>query len=236
MKVYLSRDLKDRNVYWETENHNSFSIMALSGNGKSFLVNNIISIFKQKKYKIVIISDKAKVDYKDKETTRINPLEDHQELEDFIEETHALFKELKTEVENSEYSHIKHLKKKANLIIILDELWSIQKLEKEIRKKLVDLIELIIRQGRFLDLFLIMASQIGKVSETDIPIRQASIMVLGKTDTRELSESLIGDSSCYDTPLKQGMFFYWDRQNRPKIIRVVPEKISLIKRIMRWIK
>jgi len=235
MKIYLARDLNNENQYWKIENKNSIFISGLSGNGKSFFVNNIIEDFRKNEFDIVVISDKAKVDYKQQDIQKINTLEDTELLKEFIERTNSLIKKLKTEVENSKYSHIKHLNEKSNLLIVLDELWSISKLDKDLRKQFTDVIELVIRQGRYIGLYIVLCSQIGKITETEIPIRQASVLIIGKTDTKELSESLMGTDLAYSSPLKQGMFFYWDRESKPKIIKVVPEKISIFKRIKKWI-
>ena len=63
-KVYLGTDLRENNVYWELFNNNSLAITGLSGTGKSYLCNSVINIFIENKYEVIIISSKARVDFK----------------------------------------------------------------------------------------------------------------------------------------------------------------------------
>lgn len=228
-KVYIGQNLKKENVYWELLNSNSLYLSGLSGTGKSYLANNIISQFLKNGYEVIIISSKAKVDFK-QDVQRIRPREDLQELKEFIIKMNSLILSSKTEVEDSKYSHLAEIREQ-KVFIVLDELWEFEKLDKEIKKDFNDLIELFIRQTRYLSINVMMLSQTAKTSETSIPIRQSKNLVIGKTDTAEASSSLLDSDIAYKAPLKMGQFIFWNRKNKPEIISVIPEKISLFKRI-----
>lgn len=232
-KVYLAQDLRGRNIYWELENQNSLYISGLSGSGKSFLANNIINFFIKANYEVYIISDKARVDFK-QNVLKIRPKEDFDELLKFIEQMKAVEAESRKLVEDSEHTHINKIKEQ-KILIVLDEMWAFEKLRKEVKNDFIDLIEKLIRQGRYVSINLLMLSQSAKVSETAIPIRQAKVMIIGKTSTGEESKSLIDSEISYKAPLKSGQFIFWDRKNKPKIISVIPERISLFKKIWKFL-
>lgn len=227
MKIYIGRNLKNENVYWETLNRNFLYIASLSGGGKSYLASEILDQFINENYRVYIISDKARVDYKTIEPIKISPHEETEKLKEFIREISELMTNLKLEVEKSRFTHINKTGASIKIAIFLDELWSTDKLPKELRTSFNDLIELIIRQGRYLNICLICLSQTFKTTETSIPIKHASVVVLGRTDTREASLSVMDSDIGYSSPLKPGQFIYWQRGIKPFVITVKPEKKSL---------
>lgn len=199
---------------------NSLLLAGLSGSGKSYLTNFIAEQFSAEGYRVVVISDKAKVDFKNPSLEKIDPLKDTEVLTSFIQDTEGLMNRIKSDVEDSPYTHSRFLSGKNRLLVVVDELWSIDKLEKNLKKSFEDLCELIIRQGRYLSIFIIFATQISSVSESNIPIRQCSLIITGKTDTRQLSESLFGTDVAYSSDfLRQGIFLMWDRLSPPRFIR-----------------
>lgn len=234
--ILLGRDFFGKKVYWkDLHSMNSVLLAGLSGSGKSFLTNFIIEQFLSEAYRVVVISDKAKVDFKNPAVEKIDPLKDSEVLADFIQSTEKLMNMIKNEVENSPYSHSRFLSKKNRLLIVVDELWSINKLEKNLKISFEDLCELIIRQGRYLSIFIIFATQISSVSESAIPIRQCSLIITGKTDTKQLSESLFGTDIAYSSDfLRQGIFLMWDRLSPPKFIRA-GESLSKFSIYRKWI-
>jgi len=236
MKIYIGRNLKNENVYWDTFNRNFLYIASLSGGGKSYLASEILNQFLDQNYKLYIISDKARVDYKRPEPIKISPHEEIEKLKDFIHEVSELMSSLKTEVENSEFTHINNTGKSLKIAILLDELWSTNNLPKELKTSFNDLIELIIRQGRYLNICLICLSQTFKTTETAIPIKHASVVVLGRTDTKEASLSVMDSDIGYSSPLKPGQFIYWQRGLKPFVITVRPEKKSLFKVLWNLLK
>jgi nucleoside-triphosphatase THEP1 len=232
-QVYLGQSLKNHNVSWFLDNNNSLAITGLSGQGKSFLASLILNQFIKAGYEVIIISSKAKVDFK-QDVQKIRPLEDLEELKAFINKMNALIKSLKTEVENSEYTHINNIKK-VNMLIVCDELWETELLPKEIKKDFTDLITLILRQMRYLSINCLLLSQTFKVSETSIPLKLVKIIISSKTDTKEGSEAIFDSDIAYKAPLKSGQFIFWDRKSKYKIITVKPERVSLFKRIWKLI-
>lgn len=235
MKIYLGQDLHKENTYWPLRNKNSLALTGLSGNGKSYLLGQMIEQFERLGFDITVISDKVLVDFKQPYLKKIDPLNNLEKLEQFVDQTAKEFKLRKELVENSQYTHIQDVDSSLKpQLLILDETWALAFIDdKEIRKNFFNLIELLIRQGRFLNMFLIVCTQVGKVSETEISLRQCSILITGKTDTAEMSKSLLGNDDAYSVPLKTGMFIYFDRGSKPKIIKVVPEKISILQKIKR---
>lgn len=236
MKIYVGRNLKNENVYWDTLNRNFLYIASLSGGGKSYLASEILNQFLAENYRVYIISDKARVDYKRSEPIKISPHEDAEKLKGFIQEISELMSNLKREVENSNFTHISQTGKSFKIAIFLDELWSTDKLPKDLRASFNDLIELIIRQGRYLNICLICLSQTFKSTESAIPIKHASVVVLGRTDTREASLSVMDSDIGYSSPLKPGQFIYWLRGKKPIVITVKPEKRSLLKVLWNLLK
>lgn len=236
MKIYVGRNLKDENIYWDTFNRNFLYIASLSGGGKSYLASEILNQFLAENYQVYIISDKARVDYKRTEPIKISPHEEMERLKEFIQKTSNLMTNLKIEVENSEFTHISNTGKSLKIAIFLDELWSTDKLPKDLRASFNDLIELIIRQGRYLNICLICLSQTFKSTESAIPIKHASVVVLGRTDTREASLSVMDSDIGYSSPLKPGQFIYWLRGKKPIVITVKPEKRSLLKVLWNLLK
>jgi nucleoside-triphosphatase THEP1 len=232
-KAYLARDLKDENVYWDLFNNNSIAITGLSGTGKSYLCNSLINVFKKNKYEVIIISSKAKVDFK-QDVQKIRTLEDIEELKAFIQRMNALIKTSKEEVENSKFTHINGIREQ-KILIVVDELWETENLPKEIKKEFLDLITLIIRQMRYLSINIILLSQTFKVSETSLPFKQVKIVISSKSDTAEASIATFGTDIAHQCPLKAGQFIYWDRKNKYKIITLKPEKISLFTKIWKLI-
>ena len=235
MKIYIGRNLKNENIYWETINKNFLYIASLSGGGKSYLANQIINQFIGENFKVYIISDKARVDYK-QDVIKISPLEEVDKLKDFVNEILELTRKLKTTVENSKFTHIQDTNKGEKIVIVLDELWSAEKLPKELKKEFNDLIEIVIRQGRYLNLILLGISQTFKTTETSIPIKQAAVIIMGKTDTREASLSVMDSDLGYSAPLRAGQFLYWQRGTKPFIVTIKPEKKSIFRIIWNHLK
>lgn len=219
--VLLGKDLFGKKVYWKNlDAMNSLLLTGLSGSGKSYLTDFIIEQFLAHNYRVVVVSDKAKVDFKNPAVNKIDTLKDTELLDDFIQETEDLMLTIKQKVEESPHSHSRFLKRENRLLIVVDELWSVNKLEKSLKKRFEDFCELVIRQGRYLSIYIIFATQISSVSESGIPIRQCSLIITGKTDTRQLSESLFGTDIAYSSDfLRQGVFLMWDRLSAPKFIR-----------------
>jgi DNA helicase HerA-like ATPase len=235
MKIYIGRNLKNQNIYWNTKNRNFLYIAALSGGGKSYLANQIIDQFILKKYKVYIISEKARVDYK-QDVIKVSPLDEHEALRKFISEIQEIINNLKVIVENSKFSHINETNKNVKLVVILDELWSTDKLPKDLKADFNNLIELIIRQGRYLNLLLIGISQTFKANETDIPIKQASVIIIGKTDTKEASLSVLDNTLGYTAPLRTGQFIYWQRGDHPVIVSIKPEFKSFFRKLWNFLR
>lgn len=236
MKIYIGQNLKDENIYWETFNRNFLYIASLSGGGKSYLASQVLDQLLLCDFKVYIISDKARVDYKRTEPIKISPHEEIEKLKEFINEISELMSVLKHQVEKSEYTHISKTGKSLKIAILLDELWSTDKLPKDVRASFNDLIEIIIRQGRYLDICLICLSQTFKTTETAIPIKHASVVILGRTDTKEASFSVMDSDIGYSSPLKPGQFIFWQRGLKPFVITVKPEKKSLFKVLWNLLK
>jgi nucleoside-triphosphatase THEP1 len=232
-KVYLARDLKNQNTYWDLYNNNSCAITGLSGMGKSYLASLIINQFIEAGYEVVIISSKAKVDFK-QDIQKIRPLEDVEELKVFINKMNTLIKSLKTEVENSEFTHINKIREQ-KILIVCDELWETENLPKDTKKDFIDLITLTLRQMRYLSINCLLLSQTFKVSETTLPFKQVKIIISSKTDTAEASQAIFDNPIAYTAPLKTGQFIFWDRKAKYKIITIKPEKKSLFTKIWNYI-
>lgn len=228
-KAYIGRDLKDENTYWELLNNNSCALTGLSGQGKSYLASQLIDQFKEAGYEVIIISSKAKVDFK-QSVQKIRPKEDTEELKLFLERMNNLILTSKTEVESSQFSHISKIREQ-KILIVCDELWETEKLPKEIKKEFLDFLELVVRQLRYLSINCLLLSQTFKVSETSIPFKQVKIIISSKTDTKEASEAIFDSPIAYTAPLKTGQFIFWNRKEKYKIITLKPEKISLFKKI-----
>lgn len=232
-RVYLAQDLKKQNVFWDLYNNNSLAITGLSGTGKSYLCNSIIDIFIKNNYEVIIISSKAKVDFK-QDCKKIRPLEDKEELKAFIDKMNALISKSKTEVENSEFTHINKIRNQ-KILVVVDELWETSRLETNLKKEFLEFLELALRQLRYLSINVILLSQSFKVSETSLPFKMVKIIISSKTDTAEASSSIFDSDIAYKAPLKAGQFIFWDRKSKYKIITLKPEKFSLFKRIWNFI-
>lgn len=228
--IVLGKDLFQREVLWEQlESNTSVLISGLSGSGKSYLTNELIELFLKDQFDIVVISDKAKVDFKQANIKKINPLADKTQLEELIYDLENRISKLKLQIEQSEKSHAVQIDNPLKTIIIFDELWTINHLDKQLKEKVEFFAEILIRQSRYLGVFIIFVTQISSVSETNIPIRQCSIILTGKTDTKQLSESLFGSDIAYDNPaLKTGSFVFWNRLKSPKIIKI--NKLRVLKK------
>lgn len=95
MKIYIGQNLKDENIYWETFNRNFLYIASLSGGGKSYLASQVLDQLLLCDFKVYIISDKARVDYKRTEPIKISPHEEIEKLKEFINEISELMSVLK---------------------------------------------------------------------------------------------------------------------------------------------
>lgn len=232
--IFLGYDLFGEKVYWkDLDTYSSVLIAGLSGSGKSFLSQKIIEAFYEYQFKIYAISDKVYVDFKADYIHKIEPHTEKDKLKSFIEDVKGILSTTKAVVEKSSFSHIRYTNKSPRLFILIDELWSLNSLDKALRNDFESLCELIIRQGRYLGIFILFVTQISSVSETAIPIRQCSIILTGRTDTKQLSESLFGSDIGYaNHALNQpGCFVFWNRKDKPKIIRISNE----LKGLRRWI-
>lgn len=230
-KVFIGLDFFNRKVFWNLNSHNSVFVGGLSGSGKSFLINWIINCFLSWNYRVIIISEKARVDFKDSRTTRINMIEESNRIDPLIDEITALMISIKRRVENSPLSFLQTSAENEKILIVIDELWEVNRLEKNLKIKFEHFCESLIRQARYMNTIqIVFASQISRVSETSIPIRQCSLIISGKTDTKELSESLFSSDLAYSSDfLKRGLLLFWDRETKPKFIKIVkePKKFSI---------
>lgn len=234
MKFYIGRDLKNQNTYWDLYNNNSCAITGLSGMGKSTLANQIIQQAIKENYRVIIISSKAKVDFK-QDVQRIRTKEDVEELKSFIKEMNDLISTSKTEVENSQFTHINEIREQ-QILIVCDELWENEKLPKELKKDFLDFLELALRQLRYLSINLLLLSQTFKVSEvSSVPFKMCKIIISSKTDTAEASSVIFDSPIAYTAPLKTGQFIFWDRKSKYKIITLKPEKKSLFSKLWNYI-
>lgn len=235
--IYIGIDLFGEKVFWKDLHANSSVLIAgLSGSGKSFLTKMIMDQFLHHNFKVTVISDKAKVDFKAPDILKIDTLEDQEQLADFIEKTEAFMRSRKILIEDSKHSHGRFLLCPQRILIVVDELWSINKLPKELKKKFEDFLEVVIRQGRYLEVYILFVTQISSVAETAIPIRQCSLILTGKTDTKQLSESLFSSDIAYSSDfLRQGMFVIWDRVSPPKFVRVAQKEVFQFSIYWAWV-
>lgn len=234
--IFLGYDLFGESVYWrDLDTFSSLLLAGLSGSGKTYLSNKIMENFHQQQFKIFAISDKVYVDFKNEYINKIDPHSEKEKLKKFIDEIKSILNKTKAEVEKSQFSHINYTNQQPKIFILVDELWSINKLDKTLRTEFEDLCELIIRQGRYLGLFILFISQVSSVAETNIPVRQCSIIITGRTDTKQLSESLFGTEVAYSNPAlnKVGSFVFWDRRRNPIIIKV--SKSKEVKGFKKWL-
>lgn len=237
--IFLGYDLFGESVYWNNlDNFSSVFIGGLSGTGKTYLSHKILQIFYHQQFKTYVISKKVYVDFKQDYINRIQPHTEKDKLTIFISEINTVLEKTKTEVEKSQFSHIKHLKNQPKIFILIDELWSLNDLEKPLKIEFENLCSLIIREGRYLGIYIAFLSQLSAKSETDIPIRQCSIIITGRTDSKQLSESLFSSDFAYSNPAlqQQGTFIFWDRLSEPKVIKISEEIKGLKKWILKLLK
>lgn len=234
--IFLGYDLNKNPIYWGSlDIYSSMLLAGLSGSGKSFITDLIIKDAIKKRFKVFCISEKVYVDFKQSNITRINPLIETAKLNDFITLVENELLILKGKVEASQFSHISKTESESRTLVIVDELWAIAKIEKTLKVRFENLCEKIIRQGRYLGLYILFISQSSSTDESDIPIRQCSIILSGKTPTKQLSESICGSDILYSNPAlkNQGVFIFWNRHDKPKII-IVPIN-GQAKGIKKWI-
>lgn len=232
--IFLGYDLYGDSVYWkDLDIFSSVLISGLSGSGKSFLSHKIIDAFHKRQFKIYAISDKVYVDFKVDYIHKIDPHAETEKLKAFITEISSILAKTKALVEKSAFSHVNQTCKPPKVFILVDELWSLNNLDKALRTDFENCCQLIIRQGRYLGLFVLFINQVSSVSESAIPVRQCSIIITGRTDTKQLSESLFGTDVAYSNPAlsQQGSFLFWDRKSKPKVIKIRNE----IKGLKKWI-
>lgn len=209
-----------QDVYLNFKETNSAYIAGLSGTGKSYLINLIIKDYLNKKLKVIILSEKAHVDYKN-ETKKID-FTDDKELEETIKYLNDEFNSRKKEVESTNLTKTS----KNPILIILDEAWSVKK-----NKPFNELINKIIRMGRFTRINIIIASQSISTSESEFNHRMVGIIIMSRSETMQISESVFGTGIAYTTPLKRGQFIYWNRKTQPKIIKITDNKRNLWQKI-----
>lgn len=99
-RIYLGVDFFAKKIFWEDlQSNNSVLIGGLSRSGKSYLTSHILDQFAEQKFRVIVVSDKSKVDFKSSEIEKIDPLAEKQGLEEFI-----------TEMENSWFKRSEKLK------------------------------------------------------------------------------------------------------------------------------
>ena len=229
--VFFGYDLFGREAAWtDLQSKNSLLIGGLSGSGKSYLTQKISEQFLDEGFRVIVISDKARVDFKSERMEKIDTIEEMDRLSELIDDVLLKMRETKRLIEDSQFSHALHIQASLKILIIVDELSSIAEIDhvdKNLRRKFEQFCSRITRQGRYLGVFIIYATQIASVSETNLPIRQSSIIITGKTDTKQLSESLFGTDVAYSSDfLGQGIFVMWDRMSAPKFVRIQERKRS----------
>lgn len=234
-KIFLGVDLFKKELCWDYTRHNSAFIGGLSGSGKSFLISRIIEQFLELDYRIIIISEKARVDFKDPRIERINTLEEIDRIQEVIEDISEIMTSIKRRVENSPHSANEEPLPSEKILLVVDELWATDLLPKELNFNVF--CDNLIRTARYMkSIQVIFASQISRVAESKISLRQSSIIISGKTDTRELSQSLFGTDIAYSSDfLKRGVLLFWDRESNPKILKVVKRPFRFSIYLRRWI-
>lgn len=202
----------------------SLFLSGLPNSGKSFSANSILGQFLDSGFKVYIVSSKAKVDFKDPRIEKrivpnVEKPEQNQELITFIDEQYEILRKKKTRVENSNFTNLKHIETEKT-VYLFDEMWAFAKLEKQVQQKVLTFVEFLIRESRYLNSILLMSSQSLRSSEIPVPFKMVSVILSGKTDTAESSESVFNSRIAFDTPLKAGELILKRAGREPKLIRV----------------
>lgn len=205
-----------------TKDEHSLFLSGIPNSGKSYSANSILDQVLTNGFTVYVISSKAKIDFKDPRIQkRIVPSVDdqNQELLAFIDEQSVFFKEKKRLVEESQFTNLKHLETEKR-VFLFDEMWLLTKLEKNAQAKILNFIEFLIREARYLNTIIILASQSPRSNEIPVPFKMCSVLMSGRLDTGESSEAVFGSKIAFETPLKSGELILKRAGHEPKLVRV----------------
>jgi len=177
-------------------------ISGLSGSGKSVLLSNILLHCKENKILNYTLTSKI-FDFTNFENI-IDTSENYDEAFEIINRIEQIFFERSKALTENKLTHVEKLDLDP-IFLCIDEAHSTLKKNKDLEKNImIDKIEKFIRQGRALGIITVPVSQHAQKNELDISIREGAL-IIGKTDSRAISEELLGNDMGTRPWLRNGL-------------------------------